>query len=181
MTMDLTEEIKVTTEGLLQISELAQEQVQIENDIDEITRSLKVLKKKLLKISADMLPEAMANCGLKDFTLDTGQSVFIKEGISMSAPKAEDKKLACNAWLVENEQGALIKSEIVLMYDKGERDKFLAAKALLVDNGIEEFKITEGFNTATVKAVLKELAEQGIDVPFELFGAYKYKQAEIKT
>jgi len=180
--MDLTESaIEVTPEALNQMSDLAKQQLGLEDRIAKGEALLKSLKKDLKKVSTDLLPEAMAACGMKTFTLDTGQSISVKEGLSMSAPKAEDKKILCNNWLMEHNQQALLKSEIVLMYDKGEHEKFLSVKALLVDNGIEEFKITEGFNTASVKGVLLELAESGVDVPFEIFGAYQYKKTEIKT
>jgi hypothetical protein len=84
------------------------------------------------------------------------------------------------AWLLDHEQSALVKEDVTIPFDKGDHDSMVALVNNLRDGGYS-VEVSETINTGSVKSMIKEMLENGTDVPLDLFGAYFHTKAEIKS
>lgn len=162
-----------SNEELEQISVLANKQVKVEADIARTEKELKELKKQLKKVSEDDLPTAMKAAGnLLEFKLADGTAIKVADKWHGSLSGA--KKAGAIAWLREHGYDDIIKTTLELSFKKGEDEKVTQAKELLIEQGFIP-KEEENVNTATVKALAKELIEDeenNIDVPLDTLGIY---------
>jgi len=167
-----------TNEQLTEISKLASIQQRQEADVEKLEGLLKTAKKALRKTSEDDLPGAMQAAGMEEFKTITGLTVKVKETLYASIPKA--RKPSAIAWLLDHAQSALIKEDVIIPFDKGDHDRMSALTASLEEGGYTVV-INETINTGSIKAMIKEMLENGQDVPLDTFGAYFHTRSEIKT
>jgi len=178
MTINFEEAVTVSGEQLQEISKLAQQQLDLEKLLEQTEQHLKTLKSQHKKIAVDLLPTAMQAAGMEKFTLTNGAQIDVKEALYMSIPKKNRADVAL--WLVEHGQETLIKNDVVIKFNKGEEDQVRGLTELLGDAGMgDRYSVEQDMNTASVKAAIRELLEQGEDVPLKLFGAYQETAAKI--
>lgn len=115
---------------------------------------------------------------MRSITLTDGSSVEIDE--TMYAAIAKKNKAAAAQWLIDNGQGSLVKQDIIFSFGKGEDELANKLQQLATNYGFTEHETKDNVNTSAVKAVIKELLAQGIDVPLELFGAHFVRRSIIK-
>ena len=161
------------------LSSLAQVQRDLELQIEEKEEELKKLKEEHRSIAWTAIPEKMDELELETFTTKSGLVITISEELRTSMPKAKAAE-GCN-WLEENDLGDIIKRAFIIRFNRGdeawaakfERDCKQRKKPLDIDRTTE-------VPSATLKKVIKELLEDGVDVPMELFGAHRQRIAKIK-
>lgn len=163
--------------NLEEIVTLAQRQCDLERQVASAAASLAGLQKDLLKVASEDLPTAMAEAGLKEFTLDTGEHIEIKEDFSVGIPS--EQKNAAFDWLEKNGYGGLIKTEVAVRFGKGELG---AAQKLAMDllKKKLEAKLERSVPWQTLKAFVKERAKATQPVPPDLFGTHQLNKAVIK-
>lgn len=171
MSEDLFEQesLEITPQQLKDISLLANQQILKETEVEVLEQKLKSAKAELRRISEVNLPTSMSQAGLKDFTLENGRKVQINTALYASIP--QKNKRAAIQWLEDNGHGQIVSEDVYVPFRKGEHDKAEQVVRLLHENEINA-QINESVNTATIKALIKELQDDGRDVPLELFGAY---------
>lgn len=168
-----------TDDQIKVISNLIKFQVECEDSVTAAEATLKEAKKKLRKVCEGDLPDAMAAAGMKLFTTETGLAVELNE--KMTASISAKNKQAAIQWLMEHDLESLVKENVVVPFDKGESEKVKQFVEMLEANGVSDFSVAPTINTSSVKAALKELIEEGVDVPADTFGLFFFKQAEIKA
>jgi len=169
-------EVIVTNEQLSEISQLAERQVYLEDVIARISDKLAKATKALNDISQKALPEALEAIGLKEITLQTGET--IKVGEKLYASISQKNKPEAIKWLVQHKQQSLVKATVFLPFDKGDVKEARAAMALLRKGGYKP-AMDNNVNTTQVKAVIQEMLQQGVNVPLELFGAHFARQSVV--
>lgn len=162
---------------LLQVTNLASLQKALEQDIAELESQLAKKKYEHEQISSRLLPDAMAEIGLAEFTLKDGSSVKIKPFYSAKIP--EDRKTEAFKWLADNGHGAIVKHDIICSYGTHEVDKVEKVVSLLDEAGIP-FNDKESVHGMTLKAFVREQVESGAPFPHDLFGVYVGQKTEIK-
>lgn len=170
--------MKTTNKALTQISELAEMYLVRKAKVEELEDALKAAMADLNEIEYDLLPSAMEQADVLNFTTPDGIQVAIKEDLNMSL-KSGDKEKAF-AWLRSHDKGDLIKNVITVEFGVGQ-DKQAAELAKLLKKQKYEFTQQEDVNTSSVKAVIRRVLEAGDDVPLEDFGATQYKKAVVKV
>lgn len=170
---------KVTNDQLQEIAKLAGQMAKFERVLSDAEDAVKKAKADLKRVQERELPDAMRGCGLTGFTLETGESLIIKEDLFASIPKKN--KAAAAKWLTEHQLGALVKEDVGIGFEKGETERVNQLIEILEANGFNNHTISENINTASVKSAIKELQAEGEDVPLELFGAYWLTRAIIKA
>lgn len=160
------------------ISNLIKLQVVHECKVASAEATLKEAKKQLRKVAEIDLPDAMTAAGMALFKTDNGLLVEISE--KMTASISAKNKPAAIQWLMEHDLESLIKENVVVPFDKGEAEKVKNFVEMLEANGVSDFSVAPTINTASVKSSLKELIEEGVDVPNDTFGLFFFKQAIIK-
>lgn len=172
------EEVQVSNDQLKELTQLAKQQLAGEKEVASYEELLKKAKQDLYNIQEKALPDLMQAIGMESFALSNGAKITVKEVLYASIAKKNKPKAI--RWLVAHDQGSLVKTDIILPFDKGDSEKVTEALDFLHDGGYLT-TVDENVNTASVKAVIKELLAEGVDVPLELFGAYYARSAKITT
>ena len=168
---------EATNEQLTEISSLAKLQLKQQKAADEITEKLKEANKVLRKTQEQDLPEAMLNAGLEKFTTTNGLNISVSETLYASISKKNKPKAI--AWLMDNGQSSLVKEDVNIPFDKGDHERVMRLVEDLQDH--YPVAVNETVNTASVKAMIKELLADSKEVPLELFGAYFARKSVIKA
>lgn len=165
-------------EELSKVASLARTQRDQEQRVATIEAQLKVAKNNLRKTCEDLLPTLLTELGLASITLADGSQVVIDE--TLYASIAKKNKIKAAQWMADHGQGSLVRNDVNLTLGTGEQEKLIRLTAMLDSTEFSEYSLTSSMNTGSVKAVIKELLEQGVDVPLELFGAHYVRKSIIK-
>lgn len=171
-------EAEKKNQAIMQVAELANEQLKREAIVAELEDALKFAKKDLSEISEDLLPSAMESADLLSYITGDNIQVKIKEDISLSLKSGQP--VQARAWLRKNEHGDLIKNIISVPFGKGQDEQAVKLAKLLKEKEYE-FDQVEDVNSGSVKAVLRRELEKGTDVPLDIFGANQYKMSIVKV
>lgn len=163
---------------LVTVSQLANEMMVMETRILLAAKELKRLTQKHATMAEKTLPDAMRSAGMTEFKLVNDVMVVIEEGLSISVPKKNMGEVC--SWLRANKHGDIIKHEIVVPVPKGENSVKQVAK-LEASLGKQKLEYTkeENVHSGTLKALLKEQRENGVEINMSLFGAYEWSKASI--
>jgi hypothetical protein len=184
--------------AITRISDLAHELVERQATVDRITEELKNAVESLRIISEDSLPAAMLEAGVKDFTLRNGHRVLVEEGFAVSIPAA--KKDSAFAWLRSHNAESLIKTEMKMVFGKGEDSRVAAVTELLKqapiyvalldaagadvtairEAAVDVVATVSSVHPSTLKAYVKEQRAAGVEFPEEGFSIYDYTKAIVK-
>lgn len=180
--MDFPEEVpdplSVVKELHKQLSQLAQEQKDAEMEVERLESLVKKAKEKVTDVSQVRIPELMDRLHMKTFETTSGIEVELREIFSVRL--SEGVKDTALDWLEENGFGKAILREVVVVFDKSEEkwaNKFtrdLAQRKKKVNS-----QINRSIHAQTLKKIIKEARESGIDVPKDVFGIYDGRVAKI--
>lgn len=167
-----------SNEALKQIALLAKQQLELQEEEKHVEEALADVKKRLLKISDDALPNAMNEAHLASLTLDDGRTISVKDEVSLNIPKDEAATALFN-WLEEHGFGSLIKRNVIVALGRTD-EKTLVKLTAALDKMKLDFTTQNSIHVGTAKAFIKEQLDKKKDVPLEMFGAYCYQHARIK-
>ncbi len=161
------------------ISDLVEKQKYLADRVAALQVELNAAQEQFKQVSEKDLPEALLSAGVESITTKTGVKVTIKSNIYASISEANKERAL--SWLEEHGFGDVIKNQISLDFGRGEGDRFNDAAQALVEAGFtNEVNVKESVHPATLKALVKEQLEKGVEIPLELFGVYKQRVAVIK-
>lgn len=158
------------------ISKACQEQLKLEKEIEDLESLMKV-KKDLLKQNGEQIVSLMEERGVKSIKMSDGQSVDIKPFYTGSISR--DNQEEAFKWLRDNGYDDIIKNQVVLKFGRAEDEKAdqiysdLASKGLDADRSIK-------VEPMTLKGFIREMIENGKDIPMETFGVYVGHKINIK-
>ena len=174
---DQEEQISVSDDGIQTIAVLAESQVDLEEQIEEINNQLKVLKEKHRRISEEQLPEALKELGISEFKLKNGTKV--STSTYYSARITPDNKEKAFKWLRDNRFADLIKNTVSVSFGRDEDDAAKELRNELTRNGMNTAQ-KEWVEPMTLKAFVREQVEKGADLPHETFNIYIGQRSKIK-
>lgn len=175
---------KDSEEGLTEdlLTRIADEVVELNKTNEEIVDlELKLKDKKAISddYSKNIIPELMAQAGVKSITLEDGSKVIIDHKYRASISIA-NQGLAF-AWLRETGNDSIIKNQIIVEFGKGEDTEALALyNKLKIDNPKGLIKQKQSVHASTLKAFVKEQKQAGSDIPDEPFGIYEFDETKVK-
>lgn len=164
--------------GLDEVSRLAFEQIALEDQIENISLTLKELTEKLTLIAQTKLPQAMQAVGINKFTTKDGFAIEVKPFYSASIK--EDNQEACFAWLKASGHDDIIKNEVKTTFGRGEEN--LAMKVVETLN-LMHIPCTnkKSVHPQTLSAFVREQVESGNpDFPLNTFNVFIGQKAKIK-
>lgn len=146
-------------------------------EVKTLTDSLKDAKEAMLRTEREDLPNLMMEAGLSEIRLDTGEKVSIQEDCDARITDAtRDRALD---WLLSHSFGGLIKTNISLDFNRGEREE--AQKVLHeLQERYEGVQLVENVHPSTLRAFVKERLREGDEIPFDLFNVFPYSKAVLK-
>lgn len=167
----------LTQEALSTVAQLAARARVLEVRQEQLDEEARRNAEELRRVVEEALPAAMAELGLSQLRLDTGESITIRDEIYAGIPKAREFD-ALN-WLRAHGLDDVIKNQVTLNFGKGEDDKASAALALLA--GIDcPYNNKQSVHPQTLKALAREKIEAGDPMPEDLFGIHIINRAVIK-
>lgn len=147
---------------------------------DDVTLAQEALKAAQLRertIRENTLPELMKEAGQEKLRTSDGYDVELTETLRASIPAANQQ--AAFKWLVENGQSAIIKRDLLLKFGKNEEEKADAALKIILEGGYTP-QDKQTVHPMTLAATIREMIEQGLDIPMELLGAHVQSGVKIK-
>ena len=158
------------------ISKACQDYVKVEQEIADLEALIK-LKKEVLRQVNETIVTLMEERGVKSIKMSDGNSVDIKPFYTGSISR--DNQEEAFKWLRDNGYDDIIKNQVVLKFGRAEDEKAdqiysdLASKGLDADRNIK-------VEPMTLKGFIREMIENGKDIPMETFGVYVGHKINIK-
>ena len=146
-------------------------------NIEGAEDNLKDLKKKRDHISGEVIPTMMSEMGLAELKLHDGS--HLKVSTSYKAHISEANKEQAFNWLRDNGLGDIIKNEISVSFGRNEDNKAANYAELAKGQGFQPTQKMK-VEPMTLKALVRERAEAGKDMPTELFGIFSENKTTIK-
>jgi hypothetical protein len=126
-------------------------------------------------ISQFEIPSMMEQMNIKKLKLKDGETVEVSNFYSA---KILDEAAAFN-WLRENGRGDIIKNEITVTFGRGEDNKASDYANLAKGQGYEPVQKV-GVHAQTLKGVVRECHESGLEMPSDCFKTYVGNRTNIK-
>lgn len=172
------EEDSVEGSDLQMIVQLVKHQMDVAAQVEQMEEALGELKAKFKQLSEELIPDKMAELGLKSLTLDDGSNVMIEK--FYAAHISEEHRSEAFNWLRKNKHDGIIKTEVIVVCKRGEQERAKeAAKALRTAH--IPFEKKDSVHHATLRAFVREQMEDGQKIPTELFGVFVGNKTKIKT
>lgn len=159
---------------IVKLAEILVTQTKLQKDLEA---KLKIAKADVLRTEREDLPALMEEVGLKEVTLEDGSVIKIVGDVS--AGITAKTKTAALDWLLKNNFGGLIKTNIAVSFGRGERDEAEKARDDLTGK-YSDVALSEAVHPATLKSFVKEQLAEGKPVPFDLFNVHPYNKATLK-
>ena len=137
---------------------------------------VKRLKRKVELVSAEVIPTMMQEMNISTLKLADGTSVEVKPVYGASIPA--DKREEAYKWLRENGLGDLIKNEVTVAFGRSEDDKAQQYAVLAQGQGYEPVQKLK-VEPMTLKALVRERVENGLDMPSDLFNVFTSNRTKI--
>ena len=139
-------------------------------------QELKEIKRKVELVSAEVIPTMMQEMNISTLKLSDGTSVEVKPVYGASIPA--DKKEEAYKWLRENGLGDLIKNEVTVAFGRSEDNKAQQYAVLAQGQGYEPIQKLK-VEPMTLKALVRERVEAGLDMPSDLFNLFTSNRTKI--
>jgi len=144
--------------------------------VADLEERLKTAKAALREIQETQLPDLMESVGLSEIRLDTGQIIKVERIISASLTEA--KRPDGIKWLQDHGHGGVVKMETTVSLPKG---KTIPGTLLHKLEALgAEVVVKETVHHSTLKALVKELFDSGVEVPLDTLGVYVGRRATVK-
>ena len=174
---DYEEEKSVNTDDVLgRITVLAKQLVAKELEIATAEDALKRLKAQRAQIEEVDLPELFHSVGQTKLQTHDGIPLVLKNVLRVNISK--DRKHKAIKWLDDNGHGGIVKRKVIVDFDKTKEDK-VENLLRLIDKGWPNNRIERDVNTATAKALINRLLQEGKEVDKTTFGVHQVDKVSI--
>lgn len=165
-------------EQISEVATLARRWLNASAAVEDAEEALRKAKATLERIETIDLPEAIAETGLSELKLATGEKVKVADDVSCGITAANQE--AAFAWLTKHGYEGLIKAVVVTQFSAGDLERAQALVATLAKKKGLEVEFKRSVHPGTLKAFLKEQIAQRAKLPLDLFGARSYSRATVK-
>lgn len=162
-----------------EVAQLANNQLLLELRKAELEAELREVGQKLQELSTQTLPEALDELGLAELTLTDGTRLTLSPFYSCSVK--DGSAASAMDWLKAHDYSDVIKTEVLVPFDKGD----VKAAEQLKRRLIKELKekratVVYGVHPQTLKRVARELHEAGESLPSDHFNIFIGRVAKLK-
>ena len=179
MTIDFEQDQREDLDSVNDAKSLSDQVVKLktlEDDLLEKENELKKIKQHIEIVSGEVIPTMMQEMNISTLKLSDGTSVEVKPVYGASIPA--DKKEEAYEWLRENGLGDLIKNEVTVAFGRSEDNKAQQYAVLAQGQGYEPIQKLK-VEPMTLKALVRERVEAGLDMPSDLFNLFTSNRTKI--
>lgn len=176
----VTGEMATSDSAIATVSKIAKTQFDAAVRVAELEDLLKKAKDELFQISTVDLPEAMKEAGLEKFTSTDGLEISVSKDVQCGIPAARREE--AYEWLAKNGFDGIIKSDLDVVFGRGERAKAEKLLEQLRKKGLE-VTFNQNIHAQTLKSFVKERmadTEAKVEFPLKLFGVFPFDKATVK-
>lgn len=159
----------VSSDALKEISALATQQVEIENELLAAEANVKRLNRLLYDVAQERLPQALLAIGMTSLTLKDGSTISCGKVYQAHISKTHLED--AHTWLRDNGHGDIIKNEVKVNFGKDQDAEAAAFKEHLNNQG-QIFTDKEAVHASTLKSFVRGELEAGRDIPHDLLGVH---------
>mgnify|MGYP003648586271 CR=1 FL=1 len=178
MTADAEAFEKVTTEGGSELSELIRRATDAVTAVESAEETLKELKETRDKYLYEFIPAKMTEMGMDKIEVD-GNSVSLRNFVSGTMPKDPLQKDLAIQHLREIGAGDFIKNQLQVSFGLSEDNRAKSLQADLEEKGHDTSSRT-WVEPSTLKKLIRERIENGLEINTEIFNAKIGTIAKIK-
>ena len=172
------EALVVKNDSLTAISDLARQALVLEREIADLEEVVKERKATLNELTDFRIPEALREIGMSKFEMTDGSVIEVKQFYGASIPA--DRRGEAYEWLRQHGYDDIIKNTVSVQFGRGEDEQAGKLLDLVRNEGLIPDQ-SEKIEPMTLKAWVREMVEQGVEFPSELFGAHVGWKAKIKS
>lgn len=166
----------VSKTDLKRISQLARKQLKLAREVEALEERAKVKRAAHEEVATRLLPDALAEAGVAALTLKDGSKIEVKPNYYCSLTgKYHDPAIQ---WLRKKGLDDLITQTVGAVFGKGEDKAAERVRKLLAKANVP-FKTEEKVNSGSFKALVRELIENGEQVPHTDLGVTIIDMAKI--
>tara|TARA_R100000734_G_scaffold19120_2_gene18264 strand:+ start:4991 stop:5533 length:543 start_codon:yes stop_codon:yes gene_type:complete len=158
------------------ISKACQDYLKFETEINDLELLLKA-KKEGLRQQNEHIVQLMEERGVRSIRMTDGQSVDIKPFYTGSITK--EKQEEAFQWLRDNGYDDIIKTQVVVKFGRAEDEQALKVWNSLMNQGLDTERNTK-VEPMTLKGFIREMIENGKELPMETFGVFVGHKINIK-
>lgn len=164
------------TDALGKIASLAEKMAGLDSQIADAEELLGRLTRERDDIAERRLPELFDEVNMKEFVTTQGVHLALKDKIHHSVSK--DRKSAAMKWLEEHGHGGMIKNTVVVAFNRGQEEAATEFIANLSPE-FENVRTDKEVASASLGALIRNLIEEGKEVPRDIFGIHEFSVVEI--
>jgi hypothetical protein len=162
------------------LKDYCSEAIELDEAVKGYELAMKTAKSRLHSLRTIKIPEAMAEAGIGDvFSMDTGHVIKLKQFVSGSMPKEDEKRDLAMKVLAQHGGAALIKTAVGMIFDKGQAHEAQQVADNLRSDGYD-VSIKEDVNAMSLQAFAREKLRNGEELPLEALGLFAGTTADIK-
>ena len=163
------EEILDRTKNLTSLADQVKALRALEDQVKIDEELLKDKKKKLERISGEVIPTLLSEMGLSSLKLADGSAVDVKPYYAANI-SLKNREAAYN-WLRSNGLGDIIKNEITVSFGMNEDNKAADYANLAKGQGFQPTQKLK-VEPMTLKALVRERVEAGKEMPTDIFNVF---------
>ena len=165
------------TENIQSLADQVEKLEELQSRLQTQEQIMKDTKKQIERLSGEVIPTMMSEMGLAELKLQDGS--HLKVSTSYRATITEANKEAAFNWLRNNGLGDIIKNEISVSFGRNEDNKAATYAELAKGQGFQPTQKMK-VEPMTLKALVRERIEAGLDMPTEIFGVFSENKTTIK-
>lgn len=166
-------------QDLSRVAELAQRQMELEDEIQDLEEKLANKKHELERVQCFDLPDALRETGLSEVRLKSGEKLTVKDEVYASISQANAE--TAFEWLKEHGLDDIIKNDVVLTFKRGEENLADTIAKQLDLMGVGQHMLRKKHvHWQTLRATVKEQLELGVNLPMDVFGVHITPKTKIK-
>ena len=160
-----------------QVSQLANQVIDLDREIAEQETTLKSMKEKRRSLTEDLIPAVLTQHGVSEVTLTNGQKVSVRKFYSCTIPA--DKTQDAFEYLRTNGHESLIKHRLTIDFTRDKDDQALQVKKELENRGMYPGD-KEWVEPSTLRGFAREMVESGTALPEDCFKLFIGERVTIK-
>jgi hypothetical protein len=154
-------------EQLKLLSDMANNQLAYEDEVESLEKQLSIVKERLRKLSEDRIPLLMQNLGVNEFKLTNGFKVTIKPWFSGKI--TEENQDEAYSWLESEGHGAIVKHDLTVQTRMSNDALLDEIREIAKQIGLD-VKEKLGIHHSTFSAWIKEMVTNGHEIPRDILG-----------
>lgn len=157
---------------------MAKEVVDTEQLVGELEENLDSIKKRLNHLKTKEMPDLMAEVGVTEVALENGTKVQVKDFVAGSLPKDPSAREKAIAWVVEHDGEDTVRTTLTIEFEKREHNSAMALSDDLRKQGFEPV-VQSGIHPQTLLSLVREMLEEGTEVPLDTLGLYAGRTTKV--